>query len=202
MVTISPRIEDSLWVSKPSATRMKLSIINHLKLLTITQELVYDFDMKIILFFTIISFSFLLQAALPKNFAPQRQIGGQAGPGFSLLKIQHLAQLKTGQERIIFHIGTKEGYFLKGSPGYFNAFNQNNKIILDFSQMPTSKLSEKSIQEIFKGSQLIKKTRLIKDPMDQSLSLELELLRPARMKVIPIKGEKQTARLVLDINKK
>lgn len=140
-----------------------------------------------------------MQAAVPRNLAPQRQIGGQAGPGFSLLKIQHMAQVKSGQERIVFHIGSKEGYHLKGSPGYFNALNHNKKIVLDFSQMPTSKLSEKSIQEIFKNSKIIRKSRLIKDPIDQSLSLELELYKSARMKLIPIKGEKQTARLVLDI---
>jgi hypothetical protein len=195
-------MEIELSTSKQSAISMKLSIINLLKLLTSTLELVYDFDMKIKSLFVLMCIPFLSYAAVPKNVAPQRQIGGQAGPGFSLLKIQHMAQEKTGQERIVFHIGTKEGFFLKGTPGYFNALNHNKKIVLDFSQMPTSKLSEKSIQEIFKSSRLIKKTRLIKDPIDQSLSVELELHHPARMKLIPIKGEKQTARLVLDINKK
>ena len=141
-------------------------------------------------------------SALPAKPVVQRQIGGTAGPGFSLLKIQHMVPSKKGIERVVFHIGTKEGYFLKGTPGYFNALNKDKRIILDFSQMPFSKLSEKSVQEIFKNSNRIKKTQLIKDPMDQSLSVVLHLHQQAKIKLTPIKGEKQTARLVLDIVKK
>ena len=173
-----------------------------MKLLTETSELVYDFYMKFLLISTILSFAICSWSAIPKAPPAQRQIGGQAGIGFSLLKIQRLTQEKIGQERIVFHIGTKEGYFLKGAPGYFNAQNKNKQIVLDFAQMPSSKLSEKSIQEIFKNSPLVKSTQLIKDPLDQSLSVVIHLHQPAKMKVTPIKGEKQTARLVLDIIKK
>ena len=145
-----------------------------------------------------------LMAAIPaqKPVGATRQIGGQAGSGFSLLKIQRMANQKKGIERLVFHIGTKEGYLLKGLPGYFNVQNKGQKIVIDFAQMPLSKINEKLLKEILKSSNLITGSKIIKDPIDQTLTLSLNLKQKSKMKIIQVKGEKETARLVLDIIKK
>jgi len=148
--------------------------------------------------------TFQLMAAIPaqKPVSMQRQIGGQAGSGFSLLKIQRSANEKEGIERLVFYIGTKEGYLLKGLPGYFNVQNKGQKITIDFAQMPLSKINEKLLKEILKSSDLITGSKILKDPIDQTLTLTLNLKQKSKMKIIQVKGGKETARLVLDIIKK
>lgn len=139
------------------------------------------------------------QAAIPTN---NRQIGGQAGAGFSLLRVKKVSSQKKGIERLVFYVGTKEGYLLKGLPGYFNAQNKGTEIVIDFAQMPKSKLSEKAIKEILKDSFLIQSSKMTQDPIDHSLTLRLVLNRQVKMKVIQVKGNKETARIVMDFSAK
>ena len=159
--------------------------------------------------FSILVFSGFAQAALPpqkpstlESFQTvQRQIGGQAGAGFSLLNLQKI-QAKNGKaERLVFEVGTKEGQILKGLPGYFNAQNQirPNRIVLDFSQMLESKVNEKFIKGILKDSKLIKSVKVSSDPQDKTLSMTLDLNSAVKMKTVQVPGKKQTAKVVVDI---
>ena len=137
-----------------------------------------------------------------KSHSFQRQIGEVAGAGFSLLNLQKI-EAKTGNtERLIFSIGDREGQPIMGAPGYFNVQNQDTRITLDFAQMPHTKIDEKTIRQILKGSKLIRKAQLIQDPLDQTLTLVLDLSNPVNMKTLQVKGQKQTARVVLDIIKR
>jgi hypothetical protein len=131
--------------------------------------------------------------------APQRHIGGQAGAGFSLLKVKKLSSPKKNIERLVFYVGTKEGFRLRGLPGYFNAVNSGKEIVIDFAQMPTSKMTDDSLKEILKSSLFIKNGRITQDPIDSTLTLKMELRRKAKMKIIQIKGNKETARIVVDL---
>jgi hypothetical protein len=134
----------------------------------------------------------------------QRQIGGQAGSGFSLLNMQKI-QAKNGvAERLVFDVGTKEGQQLKGLPGYFNAQNQvgPNRIVIDFSQMIGSKVDEKFIRGILKDSKLVKSVKITEDPEDKTLSMTLDLNAPVKMKTMQVAGKNQTAKVVLDIIKR
>ncbi len=134
----------------------------------------------------------------------QRQIGGQAGAGFSLLNLSKI-QAKNGKaERLIFEVGTKEGNILIGKPGYFNAQNQihPNRIVLDFSQMMQSKVDEKFIRGILKDSKLVKNVKVISDPQDRTLSMTLDLNTAVKIKIVQVAGKKQTAKVVLDIIKR
>lgn len=181
---------------------------------------VYDFCMtKISLRHFVLSLSLaglflsgVAGAALPalkptsrENFKTvQRQIGGQAGAGFSLLNMQKI-QAKNGKaERIIFEVGTKEGQALKGLPGYFNAQNQigPNRIIIDFSQMFGSKVDESFIKGILKDSKLVRSVRVTSDPQDKTVSLTLDLNSAVKMKTLQVAGKNQTAKIVLDIIKR
>ena len=158
--------------------------------------------------FCTLSLVSVVWAGLPKPQVLRRQeviqgqIGGQAGAGFSLLNVQRIESAAKSRERIIFSIGTREGQALKGPPGFFNAQNQKHQIVLDFAQMPTSRLDENSLRQIFLGSALVQGVRVTQDPIDKTLTLALGLKGPVTMKTIQIKGEKETARVVLEIMKK
>lgn len=158
------------------------------------------------LFIGVLGWSSLGGAAVSKPTAPstlsQRQIGGMAGAGFSLLNIDKISSEKTAQERLIFSIGDKEGHNLDGAPGYFNVQNKGTQITIDFAQMSKSKLDEKDIREMFKGSKYIRSIRLVQDPMDQTLTLILDTYKPVKVRTLQVKGQKQTARVVLDISQK
>jgi hypothetical protein len=154
---------------------------------------------KIILPF-ILSASVGYGATAPSS--PQRHIGGQAGSGFSLLRVKKLSSPSKNIERLVFYVGTKEGYRLQGLPGYFNALNSGKEIVIDFAQMPISKMTDNSLKEILKDSLFIKSSRIIQDPIDLTLTLRMELRRQAKMKIIQVKGNKETARVVVDLLKK
>lgn len=132
----------------------------------------------------------------------QRQIGGMAGPGFSLLNIHRSKSANGKVERLVFSIGDRNGKPLIGVPGYFNAQNQKNRIVLDFAQMPVSRLDEKAIHQALKQSDHVKSVKMIRDPTDQTLTLILDLKGPVKMKALQVKGQKQTARVILDIIKR
>jgi hypothetical protein len=162
--------------------------------------------------FSILILSQLSQAAIPapkpstlESFQTvQRQIGGQAGAGFSLLNLQKI-QAKNGKaERLIFEVGTKDGRPLLGLPGYFNVQNQinPNRIVLDFSQMLESKVNENFIKGILKDSKLIRAVKVTSDPQDKTLSMTLDLNTIVKMKAVQVAGKKQTAKVVLDIIKR
>ena len=181
---------------------------------------VYDFCMtkksfrRLVFFLSVAGFflSGIAEAALPpmkpaprENFKTvQRQIGGQAGAGFSLLNLQKI-QAKNGKaERLVFEVGTKEGQTLKGLPGYFNAQNQvgPNRIVIDFSQMFGSKVDENFIKGILKDSKLVKSVKVTTDPQDKTVSMTLDLNSAVKMKTMQVAGKKQTAMVVLDIIKR
>ena len=144
------------------------------------------------------------QSTLQSFKTVQRQIGGQAGAGFSLLNLQKI-QAKNGKaERLIFEVGTKDGLPLKGLPGYFNAQNQihPNRIVIDFSQMLKSKVDENFIRGILKDSKLVKNVKVVSDPQDRTLSMTLDLNTTVKIKTVQVAGKKQTAKVVLDIIKR
>lgn len=134
----------------------------------------------------------------------QRQIGGQAGAGFSLLNLSKIQSKNGKAERLIFEVGTKDGSILKGKPGYFNAQNQihPNRIVIDFSQMMQSKVDEKFIRGILKDSKLVKNVKVVSDPQDRTLSMTLDLNTTVKIKTVQVAGKKQTAKVVLDIIKR
>ncbi len=173
----------------------------------------YHYPMrKLSLIILIVPFALLAALPQPKP-APQnrtgfktiqRQIGGQAGAGFTLLNVQKITAKNGKAERLIFEVGTREGEPLKGLPGYFNIQNQinPNRIVVDFSQMFASRIDEKFILGVMGKSTLIKNAKVTTDPVDGSLSLAIDLNSQVKMKAIQVPGKKQTAKVVVDIVKR
>ncbi len=150
-------------------------------------------------------------AALPTKQKIQKGIiaeqgaisGGVAGNGFSMLKLQ-LVEMKTARlERFIFDIGDIKGKKIKGVPGFYHVQLVRNppQMIIDFSQMPVSKVFESDLTKIVKPSVLVSSAKMVSDPIDKSLTLVMNLRRPGSMKVMQVKGEKETSKLVVDLYK-
>jgi hypothetical protein len=145
-----------------------------------------------------------LASSTEKALTVQREIGGQAGAGFTLLNVQKIQSKNLKVERIVFDIGTRDGAPLKGLPGYFNAQNQikPNRIVINFSQMVSSKLDEQSLLAVLGASPFIQGGRLRVDPVDGSLTLILDLKTLVHMKALQVAGQKNTAKVVLDLTRK
>lgn len=152
-----------------------------------------------------------LYAALPTSHKVQQGIiaeqgavsGGVAGNGFSMLKMQLIEMKTANRERFIFDIGDLSGKKVKGLPGFYHVQLVKNppQIIIDFSQMPVSKVFENDLTKIIKSSVIVASGKLVSDPVDKSLTMVLNLKKPAKMKVMQVKGEKDTSKLVVDMYK-
>ncbi|RYZ85995.1 MAG: hypothetical protein EOP04_14760 [Proteobacteria bacterium] len=126
--------------------------------------------------------------------------GGVAGSGFSLLDMRRTADNKKKIERVVIDIGDMQGQALKGMPAYFHAEMKKNpsKLILDFDQMPISRLDEGRLKDRFKGSLFVKKTSMILDPEDKALNVTLDLKPGTVARVFQVKGNKGTSKVVVD----
>jgi hypothetical protein len=158
-----------------------------------------------------LGFSFQALAAIPpKAKAPAvgkilvgegAAAGGVAGTGFSLMDLRRTSDAKKHVERIVIDIGDLQGGVLKGRPAYFHAELKKNpgKLVLDFDQMPNSRLDEGRLADRFKGSLFVKKTSMILDPEDKALNMTLELKPGTVARVFQVRGQKTTAKVVVDL---
>lgn len=128
-------------------------------------------------------------------------IGGVAGTGFSLLDLRKSQDMKHKAERIVFDIGDLRGRKQKGLPGYYHVQMLQNpsRLVIDFSQMPASKINAQEIQKRLASSMFIKSTELALDPIDQSLNLVLFLKNKPKAKVFQVAGQKSTSKVVVDL---
>lgn len=151
----------------------------------------------------------MLQAALPPAQKIQKSLivdqgaisGGIAGNGFSMLKMQLVSMPNVKMERYIFDIGDLRGKKIKGLPGFYHVQLVKNppQIVIDFSQMPVSRVFENDLTKTIKKSVLVSSGKLISDPTDKTLTMVLNLKKPGKMKVMQVKGEKDTSKLVVDL---
>lgn len=153
--------------------------------------------------------SLSVNAALPTSQKIQKSIiagsgavsGGIAGNGFSMLKMQLIAMPNAKMERYIFEVGDLKGRKIKGLPGFYHVqlVKSPPQIVIDFSQMPVSKVFENDLTQTIKKSVLISSGKLVSDPIDKTLTMVLKLKKPGKMKVMQVKGEKDTSKLVVDL---
>lgn len=151
----------------------------------------------------------MLQAALPPAQKIQKSLivdqgaisGGVAGNGFSMLKMQLVSMPTAKMERYIFDIGDIRGRKVKGLPGFYHVQLVKNppQVVIDFSQMPVSRVFENDLTKTIKKSVLVSSGKLISDPTDKALTMVLNLKKPGKMKVMQVKGEKDTSKLVIDL---
>jgi hypothetical protein len=127
--------------------------------------------------------------------------GGVAGAGFTLLDIKTNVNRHAGLERLLIDVGDIEGRPRKGMPGYFQVELQNNskRVVIDFAQMPASRIQAAKLKEKLKDSYFVQNAKVLSDPTDSTLSLILDLKKPAKLKVFQVPGSKTTSKVVLDL---
>lgn len=127
--------------------------------------------------------------------------GGIAGTGFTLMDLNSKINPKAKVERLMIDVGDLEGKPQKGLPGYFNVELKENakKVVIDFAQMPLTKIDTKKIKAKLKSSLYVKDVKMLMDPSDNTLSLILDLKKPAKLKVFQVPGKKTTAKVVVDL---
>lgn len=131
---------------------------------------------------------------------PAVVIGGKAGQGFSLLSVNKANLSDSKTERWVFEIGDLMGNPNKGLPGYYHAQLRSNpdQLIIDFSQMPLSLLSEAELRSRLRRSSFIKNSTVIVNPDDKTLTLILDLNQFPKLRILQVKGEKTTSKVLVD----
>lgn len=160
-----------------------------------------------LIFFLILGF--ISYAALPPTGQQAKNIikyngalhGGVAGSGFSLLKVNRHYFSQKNAERWVVDIGDLKGRAHKGLPGYYHVQVTQNppQMIVDFNQMPVSVFNELELTKMIKSSVYISKGRLLSDPTDKTLTMIFDLKKPVQVKVLQVKGQKETSKLVFDL---
>jgi hypothetical protein len=127
--------------------------------------------------------------------------GGKAGGGFSLLDVRTTASAIKKTERVVIDVGNASMQKLKGSVGYYIVeLKKNGKLVVNFSQTLNTKFNEKELVQKMKKSLYVKNPRIHFDPMGQNMILEMELKKPALVRVVAIRGnEKNTSKVVFDL---
>jgi hypothetical protein len=151
----------------------------------------------------VVLFYSLAQGALPPRqelVGRGKVVGGEAGKGFSLLKVSK-AKTQKG-ERWVLNIGNEKGQAKKGRPGYYHVElnSQKKKLSVDLSQLHLSKVTEAQLRKVIATSQFITSPKLKSDPMDQTLNMEFELKKNPKVKVYQVSGVKGTSRIVIDLS--
>lgn len=127
--------------------------------------------------------------------------GGLAGAGFTLLDLRRTADNKKKFERIVIDFGDLQGEPQKGLPTYFHAELKKNphRLVVDFTQTPNSRVDEGRLSLRLKDSLFVKKSSMILDPEDKALNLSLDLKADTLVRISQVKGEKSTAKVVIDL---
>lgn len=127
--------------------------------------------------------------------------GGIAGTGFSLMNLKSTTNPQARLERLMIDVGDIDGHSMKGLPGYFNVELQNSakRIVIDFSQMPTTLMDVKALSSRLNKSMYVSSVKMLSDPSDNTLSLIMDLKKPVKLKVFQVPGQKTTSKVVLDL---
>lgn len=149
-------------------------------------------------------------AALPAKKAPEVKgilsgsgstFGGLAGSGFTLLDVKRVATNSDKIERLVFDIGDKEGQDMRGWPGYYHVELKNNpqRLVIDFAQMPNSRVTQLTLNSRLKGSPSILSSIMSLEPVDNSLNLTMSLKSNTKVRVYQVMGKKSTSKVVVDL---
>lgn len=168
-----------------------------------------------LLFFTIfLTFSSSLFAAVPKltPAAPKQllnkpvggsieMMGGTAGSLFTILDVRKSSDLKKKVERVVIDLGDQRGRALKGDVSFYHAELQSDppRLILDIAQTPQSKLSFEEVQKRLSKSITIRKSTVMMDPVTNNTNISIDLQPGTKARVFPVKGVKDSSKIVIDL---
>lgn len=131
-------------------------------------------------------------------------IGGQAGQGFSLLKVRSQASKKHGIERVVLNLGDEQGRLLQGRLSFFqvNVEPERSRIVINLSQVAQSKVTVEDLKKTFRNSPFIRSATLVPDLNGNDMSLVLQLKQQAKAEVFQLTEKGKPGRLVVDLVRK
>ncbi len=126
--------------------------------------------------------------------------GGEAGRGAEILGVRRTYSGKAKIERVIVDLA-EAGVKVHDRTPYFqvNVDSTSRRVILDVSQLRSSKVSEPQLRQLFAKSPLVKDASITLDPEDKAATIVLETKQPVRVEVFQLKGKKKPGRVVLDL---
>jgi hypothetical protein len=126
-------------------------------------------------------------------------VGGIAGDGFSILRVQKLTA-PDGAERLVILYGNGFGQPVKTDPGYFhiNVDDKHGRVSIDLAQVQKTAVDDKELAKLFSGSKLVAATEITMDPIDLSTNILLNLKQPTDVRAA-IDDYKGARTLVIDL---
>lgn len=131
-------------------------------------------------------------------------IGGQAGPGFTLLNVRRQNTKNLALERVILDIGDKEGKPMLNRLGYFHVAveKEPSRVIIDLSQVLRSRVSEIELGRLFLKSPFIRKAEMSMEAGDNTAKIVLSTKVPVIAEIFQMpSADKKPGRIVIDIKK-
>jgi len=138
----------------------------------------------------------------PKNILQKNGAlrGGRSAGVYSLLDIRSSTSKNKKIERIVLDIGNASMQKSRGLIGYYNVELKNgNKVLIDLPQTLNSKVEPQHLGKKLIKSAFIKNSQLLFDPITQNTSLVFDLKKYAKVRVLSVRGGKQTGKLVVDL---
>ena len=170
---------------------------------------------RIGIIFAIISGFFALQvtaAIKPISIEPNKIIkyykkgvfvGGVSGTGYTLYNVKRKAKKKKNRryERISLVYADKAGERIHEKVGYFHMSLEQKpaRLVIDLSQVGSTKINEKQVAQIFKKSKLVKRTVMTIDPEDNSTNLTLYFKRHVKARVSTLVKGKSGGKVFIDL---
>jgi hypothetical protein len=126
-------------------------------------------------------------------------VGGIAGDGFSILRVQKLTA-PDGAERLVILYGNGFGQPMKTEPVYFhiNVDEKRGRVSIDLAQVQKTAVDERELRKLFSGSKLIASTELTMDPIDLSTNILLSLKQATDVRAA-VDDYKGSRTLVIDL---
>lgn len=130
--------------------------------------------------------------------------GGEAGILHTLLDIRRIQAPKDKIERLLLDLGDAQGQPLKNRVSYFQvSLEKNNpRVVIDLSQMNASGVDQKKISQIFKSSTFVKTAKINFDPIDTTITIQLELKKNVQLEAFQLTDKTKAGRIVIDLKEK
>jgi hypothetical protein len=131
-------------------------------------------------------------------------IGGEAGTAFTLLKVRHLPAPKDKLERLFLDFGDAGGAPLRKRVGFYQVQldADSKRLVIDLSQMSASGVTVQSLRQTLAKSQYVQNARILFDPSDSTITIQLDLKKRVQLEVFELPGQDKASRIAIDLKEK
>lgn len=131
--------------------------------------------------------------------------GGQAGArAYTLLDLRRVYAPKDQVERLILDLGNEKGKPLINQISYFHISVEKDtpRVVIELPQMLGSNVDQKKIQQILKKSPYVKSSKIFFDPVDTTVSIQLNLKKHISVEAFRLPSADRASRIIIDLKDK